>query len=879
MADTRYIKNVLQWHFDNASAQQTVQANAQANARLVKSAGEVAQAHADAFNRANALQYKGTVQEIAKAHADAAQAAQAQSDALTAQLQQEREQKRLQDEQLAAERQATAEIEKQTRLLERQSVIDNARAAETKRYIDEATAGLSVSDLAGISGNGGGRTAGESVTRLGRQIFNAPAVGASTPISRAMMLAGPQIDKLGLSIGQLGVLAGVAGVGVAAVAIALDRFNKELDASKRMLDGALAAQRNYYSAISELSTSQASEQIQNLTRLRPILEAQAAETRAALERGFQQQSQAGGVLGDASARAQDLLGWSGYQKFTEALKEQEAAVQENIQTTARLTQGIQQSAFAANDALEALRRFREGIQRYFDVGIATRVEGNSLTQEQRDERRRAIEFELQTIEDMREGADADVYNSYNERIEDLKQQYGELGKITWSYADQLERERKAREGVLSAADRLLAIDNMDAAARQDRIRAINQEIDAIRPLTDSAEPAARDAINERIAALEDERQQLERTTNTTGDYIARQQLLTTQTDNYFAALDAEAKARTELFAAQQKEADARAAHAAKVLEIQQNLADKEAELWRKAGDETLQADAKAQQSRLKQDQQYYKQVQDIQRRANATLANAIYARDALAAYLAKQARDEDLRKAKESNDERLKEIDAALEEQKSVIAKRLDEQLKAQRKAADDALRTEADRRRKEAEINNRAIQAALVAAQNAAYAAQQIALTGSGGQVVIHTQLWNDLGNIALTGARNLLGAVGGVLSNGISGGTPLFPPNPYIGQYVNGMVWNGHSWQTATAVKQYAIGTPYVPYDQLALIHQGERVMTAQENRAYSAGRDLPDPRRSARNGVTVNINLDGRTIRATSRQEALNVVGQYLDNEGIA
>ena len=45
--------------------------------------------------------------------------------------------------------------------------------------------------------------------------------------------------------------------------------------------------------------------------------------------------------------------------------------------------------------------------------------------------------------------------------------------------------------------------------------------------------------------------------------------------------------------------------------------------------------------------------------------------------------------------------------------------------------------------------------------------------------------------------------------------------------------SGQNAPSVKGYAVGLPYVPYDDFpALLHEGERVLTRSEAAAYDAG-----------------------------------------------
>jgi hypothetical protein len=356
----------------------------------------------------------------------------------------------------------TSELQRQLPLAERLAEAARARAsAETG-----TVAGLR-SDAFGGSGAGsssGGRTLGQNITRAGRGLFNAPDVGGSTAIARAAIAGGAVVDKLGLSVGQLGALAGVAGVGVVAVAVALERFNQGIAESKKLLEGALAAQSNYYDALANSTTEQATTQIAELQRTRPLLEQEAAQARDALNSAFTQLQQ---NHGDLSARM--LISAEAFAPLRDAATEADAALQENVQTEERLTQGRESGVFAANDIAEAERQLAEARKQSAVNEADVLIKLTSSTQSERDERIAAINNEIAVLREQADavGKGSEAGKVFEARIITLAQELELTTAATNTYGDALAREAAAKKAVTDAYDNYNELLDQEADARED----------------------------------------------------------------------------------------------------------------------------------------------------------------------------------------------------------------------------------------------------------------------------------------------------------------------------------------------------------------------------------------------------------------------------
>ena len=356
----------------------------------------------------------------------------------------------------------------------------------------------------------------------------------------------------------------------------------------------------------------------------------------------------------------------------------------------------------------------------------------------------------------------------------------------------LEQQAEARRAAqLADAENAIAVQQLTRQQREERIAAQEAEIRYIGEYIEANNLSAEtiQALSDRQINLYISTNQLKAATSTYADELERvqnaQQALADSTDAYFEALQWEVDARNEMAKITAAVNQIEAERIDTLNRLAAELSEKQTELWRKAGEDVQAAEAKALVDREKQQEQHWKRVQEINRRAFAAQSNAIAARDALAFYLSKQQQAEDLKREKEANDDRLKEIDKALEDQKDAIAKRLKEQLavaeasyRKQVDAANDKARKETDIQRRAYYEQEVALQNAILAQRNITLAAQQIRSSDELRHQTLLTEITRNGAQYIETLWLNLMNAmIAGMPASGPGGpgggGGPL--PTPY--------------------------------------------------------------------------------------------------------
>lgn len=768
------------------------------------------------------------------------------------------------DDALKSESKITAELKAQADLIQRQS--RGIRDIGMQRIPEPSLSDFGVRNTRSVSG---------ALTGIREGLISLPNVGYQNPAVVALRGLIPLVDKTGASFGQLGAALGIAGAAVIGVAIAFDRFNRELEGSKRILNGALAAQENYYQALSDLTSVQADEQAQELQRLRPILQQQATELRNSLESAFSQASQT--PLGDVGARA--LFN----QLPTGALKEQldkvEAALQENIQTEARLTQGREAGVFAANDLREREQQLADARRKASEQVISLvgrdlidqgqqAARAQTLTQAQREQEQAALTVTiasnnayLQSLLDIQQQLDptTEAYKGYQEAIDSLtgentrlEIQYNILDRATNTAADGVAKFNAAIEAQLAViqtgigyhAELAASIRTSTVDQVGDRLNAIEEERRALAeylPQLVALAPTSIEAAN----ALQDAQSSLTSLSLEFNDQLTR--VLP-------AALS---RARAELSAdLAQLEADRND----KFAEIDATRLEKEADAAEKRSDAYLTAEEKRADSLNDLAEQQAERRARIEKKSNAEIANAIFARDAMAAYLAMQDREEQLDDLKTDAEKRQREIDKQFEKERQAADRNYERALRDAQQAADKA--RAAARRSYDIEFNERVTAYNQQLALLRAFAGEASAVLAAGLTV------------------PNLSGLV-----NGTSGGTsnpPALPNSPYGVPPVNPQVgdtwtdafgqlrvWNGNGWQIASASRGYSGGVSSA----------GSGGLGAQQSRAFSSS---PAQRvfggQSSGKQLIVNIPVTGTQL--TKREimsYAAEELSQTLDDAG--
>lgn len=593
---TRVIDNRIKWSQDQASAQAAIVTNknvaasfssvADAASRLGLSADQIAQLNAQMGGvAANA----GTA-AAAQASVTAATDTQAKSVGLLAQ--------RYLDVKLAAEQARNAQV---------------LSASPTDAAL-----------------TGGGNLA------LQRGLFNArqaaialPGVGFQSPLTIGLRGLELVAAKTGASLTGLAGAVGVVGIAVVALAVVFNKFSEGIEAAKKRLTAALSAQDAYYTALQENTTEATQKQIEQLKAARPFLEQQVAETQGALDSAF---AQAQAQFGDAAARALDAAGKLPTAQLREALDEQKATLQTNIDTTTRLTQAQEEGAFKANDLRAAEEELAKAREQYLKELTGQFDDEAQLRLQLADLRRSGTSEELQAF-----------YQRNNDEINIIRNflipAYESAGVATGALTDRMHDLEHANE--------------LAEASVRSYIEQREREAKATEALVDRS-----DAVNDSLKELRDTQAAL--------------------------AKAAEASAKTL-----QAVADAENEHAANLREIELESGDKAVELRQKLADKLVDIDAKSAERIRQQKENDNLSTEAAIARGDIAAAQQILAQQRVRAEQEKRNVEQQKQEAEDTAKEQL---DAAKKQTDKLLRaeqERYDKELRQRRDAHNQALQEE----------------------------------------------------------------------------------------------------------------------------------------------------------------------------------------------
>lgn len=202
--------------------------------------------------------------------------------------------------------------------------------------------------LAKAEGGGGRRAALGALGTFGREVKALPSIRlgpiSTDQIGKILQTVDAGLIAIGATAATVAAATAIAAPALIALAVAMDQFFKGIDAGKKIVESALAAQDAYYLALRENTTQDTIEQVAELNRIRPFLQAQRDETQNAIDAN-------GGPGNPVTAQ------------LVEQLAELDAQLLTNDQTVQRLTTGLEINAFAAGDQLAAQTELAKAIQR------------------------------------------------------------------------------------------------------------------------------------------------------------------------------------------------------------------------------------------------------------------------------------------------------------------------------------------------------------------------------------------------------------------------------------------------------------------------------------------------------------------------------------
>lgn len=519
------------------------------------------------------------------------------------------------------------------------------------------------------------------------------------------------VGDLGGSISSLGVTGGITAAALAAVSIAMSAYNQQMEEQRTALQGALDAQNRYYEAVGSFTSSQAAEEIQTEQGRLEQLRQQRAETQGALDSAF---AQAQAAFGDGVARALEAAGQLPTAQLRDQLKDLDQQIASSEGYTSRLTQAQADGVFAANDLEDAERQLADARTQGIQSDFVALEQADRLTAAQRQQQIDANNRSIQLLEQQKQAlSDSGLDTTgIDGEIARLQRDNEIFQSVTSSLADAQAAEAEISRRSLLATEATLRADELTAEQRQQRIDAINVEIDQYQALLDNGHLSAEatEQLTQRIVDLKIEQGELGDVMESTADKTEKakkaQEALDDLNERVAESTDQVMKANEKLAEAHKSALEATNEwnkavfeHEAAINEIQTNQLAKRQELQTKADDDLLKAQATTQ-----------KRILDITKKANATISNAISARDVGAFLLAKAAQKEQLDQEKDSYNEREKELRDTLRQQ-----------LVDQDKAARDAIARENQRWAEERATRLRANQQAIIDVQNAENAQRMV--------------------------------------------------------------------------------------------------------------------------------------------------------------
>jgi len=538
----------------------------------------------------------------------------------------------------------------------------------------------------------GGTTFGRSVYKAGRSLFNAPDIGGSTTLSRAMVGIGALFDKMGITFAQFLISALPIAPAIVAAAIAVDRFNKEIAIYRSRLEAALKAEEAFAQARLNSTSDEAVQSLEEAARRREDLEQRVADAQTRMNAAF---ADTAANLGDLGARLLDNSTPVAQLRENYERLRNELFYQTDL--VSQYTRGLSNGTFATNDAIEAERTLQQERNRTAQVNVSSaltaRQQARTLTSDAAAQLMEDLQFEFDQLNGSSiEGA--------GKRLQEISYEMIRLERDVIPAIAARERETAAIQSFLDSANARIAADtefanlNRTSTVPQvyERIRALMDEkaaIEAALPELQalsqgSAEGAARfREANQRLSELNTETRRLAR--ETVPAALARLlQSNTNEIDGILLARDA------------------------KIAEIETELGNKRTSILSAYDDKITDLESAAGDNRTQIESKFQDRISKLREKGDADENTAIEDRNVRAADKAQTAREEEIDAAEKERKDALGDLERDLKRQRGIAQRERDQQLKM---AADGArIAIDIERQKAQAEINvkNQALQAEL---------------------------------------------------------------------------------------------------------------------------------------------------------------------------